>query len=202
MEHGVSRYPLFSHPWLDRERKRFLAFARNDNMGGKKAVFLFETLILSRFPRTLSGSLCSPPSPRGEGYGSGHLLPLEGGAPKGRRLAPQRYERECERVRFPVSSSRAEPRDLFRLRVSFFLCESVCMKHRSVQFIWSMAFPVIRCSRILGLTANGKDFSLSLEMTIWGKRYSPFSSLVPSHQFLVTSRWPRIPLASSVIIET
>ena len=110
------------------------------------------------------------------------LLPLEGGAPKGRRLAPQRYERECERVRFPVSSSRAEPRDLFRLRVSSFLCESVCMKHRSVQFIWSMAFPVIRCSRILGLTANGKDFSLSLEMTIWGKRYSPFSSLVPSHQ--------------------
>ena len=137
--------------------------------------------------RTLSGSLRSPPSPCGEGCGSGdsvyfYLLPLEGGAPKGRRLAPQRYERECERVRFPVSSSRAEPRDLFRLRVSFFLCESVCMKHRSFQFIWSMAFPVIRCSRILGLTANGKDFSLSLEMTIWGKRYSPFSSLVPSHQ--------------------
>ena len=72
-----------------------------------------------------------------------------------------------------VSSSRAEPRDLFRLRVSSFLCESVCMKHRSVQFIWSMAFPVIRYPRILGLTANGKDFSLSLEMTIWGekKRY-------------------------------
>ena len=59
----------------------------------------------------------------------------------------------------------------FWLRVSSFLRESVCVKHRSVQFIWSMAFPVIRCSRILGLTANGKDFSLSLEMTIWGKWY-------------------------------
>ena len=138
------RYP---HIFLScRERKRFLAFARNDDAG--------EELH--------------------------SLLPLEGGAPKGRRLAPQRYESECERVRFPVSSSRAEPRDLFWLRVSSFLCESVCMKHRSVQFIWSMAFPVIRCSRILGLTANGKDFSLSLEMTIWGKRYSPFSSLVTS----------------------
>lgn len=33
-------------------------------------------------------------------------------------------------------------------------------------------------SRILGLTANGKDFSLSLEMTIWGK--AVFSFLIPS----------------------
>ena len=160
-EQGASRFPFLSHPLPSRERKRFLAFARNDECGG--TVF----------------SYCKPSS-WGVCEAVFSLLPLEGGAPKGRRLAPQRYERECERVRFPVSSSRAEPRDLFRLRVSFFLCESVCMKHRSVQFIWSMAFPVIRCSRILGLTANGKDFSLSLEMTIWGKRYSPFSSLVPS----------------------
>ena len=48
------------------------------------------------------------------------------------------------------------------------------MKHRSVQFIWSMAFPVIRYPRILGLIANGKDFSLSLEMTIWGEKSGIF----------------------------
>ena len=111
---------------------------------------------------------------------------MEGGAPKGRRLAPQRYERECEIARFPVSSSRAESRDLFRLRVSSFLCESVCMKHRSVQFIWSMAFPVIRYPRILGLIANGKDFSLSLEMTIWGKK------AVFLFETRILSRFPRI----------
>ena len=40
--------------FLDRKRKRFLAFARNDDVGGKAAH---------------------------------SLLPLEGGAPKGRRLA-------------------------------------------------------------------------------------------------------------------
>lgn len=34
-------------------------------------------------------------------------------------------------------------------------------------------------SRILGLTANGKDLSLSLEMMIRGKEI--FSFLIPSH---------------------
>ena len=171
LESGASRYPLPSQLLPDRERKRFLAFARNDDTKKRHS---------TSFPRkgTPRRRCARNGSPIPTAFS---LLPLEGGAPKGRRLAPQRYERQCERVRFPVSSSRAEPRNLFRLRVSSFLCESVCMKHRSVQFIWSMAFPVIRCSRILGLTANGKDFSLSLEMTIWGKRYSPFSSLVPSH---------------------
>ena len=47
-----------------------------------------------------------------------------------------------------------------------------------------MAFPVIRSSRILGLTANEKDFSLSLKMKIWGK--AVFSFLIPSPQFPAT----------------
>ena len=34
-------------------------------------------------------------------------------------------------------------------------------------------FPTRRYPHILCLTANEKDFSLSLEMTIWGKRHSP-----------------------------
>ena len=76
--------------FLDRKRKRFLAFARNDNMG--KAVSSYrslphwgrgtaqrrsgalvngalETIFFPLFhpARTLSGSLRSPPSPRGEG---------------------------------------------------------------------------------------------------------------------------------------
>mgnify|MGYP004437002185 CR=1 FL=1 len=116
-----------------------------------------------------------------------------------RMNTPCIIQRMCGKRVLPVSSSRAEPRDLFRLRVSSFLCESVCMKHRSFQFIWSMAFPVIRCSCILGLTANGKDFSLSLEMTIWGKRYSPFSSLVPSHWSPVPSHQPLATHPSCVI---
>ena len=52
-EQGVSRLPFLSQPLPCRERKRFLAFARNDECG--EAAF--------------------------------SLLPLEGGAPKGRRLA-------------------------------------------------------------------------------------------------------------------
>ena len=50
--YGASRYPLSSLFLIHRKRKRFLAFARNDDAGKK-------------------------------GFS---LLPLEGGAPKGRRL--------------------------------------------------------------------------------------------------------------------
>ena len=55
---------------IDRKRKRFLAFARNDGTG-------------KRYSRTASFS-------RGPGFDAGtrlSLLPMEGGAPKGRRLA-------------------------------------------------------------------------------------------------------------------
>ena len=44
-----------------------------------------------------------------------------------------------------------------------------------------MAFPVMRCSRILGLTANGKDFSLSLEMTIRGKAVFSYVAILHDH---------------------
>ena len=86
---------------------RFLDFARNDDTG--KAVFSFSAC-LRRFPLSLSYRQCpirpfGAPSPRGEGFGAAavfsfhrlphgkrildfSLLPLEGGAPKGRRLAP------------------------------------------------------------------------------------------------------------------
>ena len=125
--YGVRCFPLPApppHPFLTANEKDF---SHSLEMTTRGVAFLYQK-----------------PSSWGVCEAAFSLLPLEGGVPKGRRLAPQRYERECERVRFPVSSSRAEPRDLFRLRVSSFLCESVCMKHRSVQFIWSMAFPVIR----------------------------------------------------------
>ena len=152
------RYP---HIFLScREGKRFLAFARNDE-GGEQHSCIKSHLHGESVKRHSPSFPWKEVARRGGGWHRSGMKVVWG--------------EHCL-----VSSSRAEPRDLFRLRVSFFLCESVCMKHRSVQFIWSMAFPVIRCSRILGLTANGKDFSLSLEMTIWGKRYSPFSSLVPS----------------------
>ena len=70
--YGVPCFPFSDAlPFLiDRQRKRFLAFARNDGMG-------------KRYSYIASFS-------HGEGFGAGtrfSLLPMEGGAPKGRRLA-------------------------------------------------------------------------------------------------------------------
>ena len=66
--------PLAS--FLDRERKRFLAFARNDECG--EAAFSYRK-----------------PSSCGAREAAFSLLPMEGGAPKGRRLASQRTEKSC-----------------------------------------------------------------------------------------------------------
>ncbi len=41
-----------------------------------------------------------------------------------------------------------------------------------------MEYGVSRCPRILGLTANEKDFSLSLEMTIRGKEVFSYTALL------------------------
>ena len=54
--------------FLDRERKRFLAFVRNDECG--EAVFSYRK-----------------PSSCGAREAAFSLLPMEGGGPKGRRLA-------------------------------------------------------------------------------------------------------------------
>ena len=69
-----------------------------------------------------------------------------------------------------VSSSRAQPRDLFRFPFPF---SFVSRLHEtpSFRFAGSTVLPARRYPHILCLTANEKDFSLSLEMTIWGKRY-------------------------------
>ena len=129
-EHGVSRSPLLSHLLSCRERKRFLAFARNDECGGSS--------ILS-------------PSPGG-------------GIPKGRRLALAEGLKGIWGKRSLVSSSRAQSRDLFRLPYSFFLRRAVCMKHRSFGALGVRCFPFPVVPYTF-LTANEKDFSLSLEMT-------------------------------------
>ena len=67
-EYGASRLPFLSHPLPSHERKRFLAFARNDECG--------EAAISYR-----------KPSVWGVCEAAFSLLPMEGGAPKGRRLA-------------------------------------------------------------------------------------------------------------------
>ena len=74
--------PVFRCPPIlpDRERKRFLAFARNDDRGEKR------------------GTLLSPLSPYGEGGGGRHfsLLPWKEVPRRGGGWLPQRGERECE----------------------------------------------------------------------------------------------------------
>ena len=45
-------------------------------------------------------------------------------------------------------------------------------------------FPARRYPHILCLTANEKDFSLSLEMTIWGKRHSRIAAFCPEYSCL------------------
>ena len=61
---------VHTHTPIDRKRKRFLAFARNDGTG--------------------KGYACIASFPMQKGFDAGtrlSLLPMEGGAPKGRRLA-------------------------------------------------------------------------------------------------------------------
>ena len=67
---GAGCFPLAAPLtfFLDRERKRFLAFVRNDECG--EAVFSYRK-----------------PSSCGAREAAFSLLPMEGGGPKGRRLA-------------------------------------------------------------------------------------------------------------------
>ena len=75
--------------------------------------------------------------------------------------------------RFLVSSSRAQPRDLFRLPFAVFLRKSICMKHVIPSHMKHTVFPVPRFPHNFCLTANEKDFSLPLEMTMQERLHSP-----------------------------
>ena len=76
MEDGASRSPLPSRFLPDRKRKRFLAFARNDDAGRRHS----PSFLRKGTPRRRCARNGSPiPT-------AFSLLPLEGGAPKGRRL--------------------------------------------------------------------------------------------------------------------
>ena len=78
-----------------------------------------------------------------------------------------------------VSSFRHPERSRGIFFVSRFRFLSQCCLHEtpSFRFAGSTVFPARRYPHILCLTANEKDFSLSLEMTIWGKRHSRIVSL-------------------------
>ena len=91
------------------------------------------------------------------------LLPLEGGAPKGRRLASQRDEsragKRYSRIVIPSAAGGS-----FSFAVFLFLRGTACMKHRSSDSLGAGCFPLAALPHSF-LTANEKDFSLSLEMT-------------------------------------
>ena len=74
--------------------------------------------------------------------------------------------------RFLVSSSRAQPRDLFRLPFAVFLRKSICMKHRDPQSHEAYGVSRSPLPHNFCLTANEKDFSLPLEMTMQERRHS------------------------------
>ena len=146
--------PLTS--FLDRERKRFLAFARNDEC--------WEAAFSYRKPSSCVAR-----------EAAFSLLPMEGGAPKGRRLASQRTEKSC-------GGSIVSYRHPERSRGIFFVCRVLfpawnCL--HETPFLGgagSTVFPACRYPHILCLAANEKDFSLSLEMTNAGKRHSRIES--------------------------
>ena len=88
------------------------------------------------------------------------LLPMEGGAPKGRRLESPRYEREYEES---VLSYRHPERS----RGIFYVAAVLCT--------YEVMIKLPRCfgcssSDALRLTVVQGRFLASLEMTIWGRR--------------------------------
>ena len=121
---GAEGFPLPAPltSFLGRERKRFLAFARNDECG--EAAFSYR-----------KSSSC------GAREAAFSLLPMEGGAPKGRRLASQRIE-SCagERHSRIVIPSAAEGSFLFT--VFLFLRGTVCKKHCSSDSLGAGGFPL------------------------------------------------------------
>ena len=98
MEGSASRYPLPSHFLPDRKRKRFLAFARNDECGG--AVFSYR--------KPSSWEVCEA---------AFSLLPLEGGAPKGAEVGFRSGMKKHEEA-FPPFRHPERSRGIFF--VSFF----------------------------------------------------------------------------------
>ena len=64
----------------------------------------------------------------------------------------------------------------FSFAIFCFMCESVCMKHRSSGAQGVRCFPLADPLTYFALTANEKDFSLSLEMTNARKRHSRIES--------------------------
>ena len=161
--------PLTS--FLDRERKRFLAFARNDEC--------WEAAFSYRKPSSCVAR-----------EAAFSLLPMEGGAPKGRRLASQRTEKSC-------GGSIVSYRHPERSRGIFFVCRVLfpawnCL--HETPFLGgagSTVFPACRSSHILFLAANEKDVSLSLEMTNAGKWYSRIVSHL--HEESVRRHSPSFP---------
>ena len=140
--------PVFRCPPIlpDRERKRFLAFARNDDRG--------------------KGVLSCRRSPRAGKAAVGGILPPSVGrrCPEGAedRSAPQgqpsmrRDERGCEIARSPASSSKAEPRDLN-------VIAAFCIGEETQNFF------LLSLSHSLHFTGVQGRFLASLEMTIGGK---------------------------------
>ena len=96
---------------------------------------------------------CGAPSPRGEG--------CDAKIPSSKKAV----HHPCEPIRSPstVIPSVAEGSLLLRLYCS--LCSSVCMKHRIPPMLGASGFP-LPFARIHHFSANEKDFSLALEMTV------------------------------------
>ena len=73
----------------------------------------------------------------------------------------------------------------FSFAIFCFMCESVCMKHRSSGAQGVRCFPLADPLTYFALTANEKDFSLSLEMTNAGKRHFR----IESHLHVELVKW-------------
>ena len=91
-----------------------------------------------------------------QSYSYGTLPPSSGRrCPEGAEVGFRSGMKRNGKRRFPVSSSRAQPRDLFRFAVSVFLCKSVCMESGASRYpLPSQLLPDRERKRFLAFARN------------------------------------------------
>ena len=179
---------LISHSPFHQCARKISRFARNDDAG--KALLSFSACLRRISPLSFippvpypplwgtfpsrgrlwvwgSGILVLPPSPWREGSWTSPSFLWKEVSRRGGGWLPQRDETKSETAHPPVSSSRAQPKDLS--------CRRENSTYEEVRHSKSYEVRYLPLSHTLRFTGVQGRFLALLEMTIRGKRYSPFS---------------------------